>query len=117
MGLGCGDVERFRGGLVFKALGLLYHSTLGSRVIKKKKRFIHYLSAEFLGNCLALLGGRGHLRFRKVDVRLPGKGDSNCHGARPVHLINTMIKWIWTSRLSIKNSLLGGRGHLQLCGV
>jgi len=30
-------VKRFRGGLVFKAHGLLYHSTLGSRVIKKKK--------------------------------------------------------------------------------
>ena len=25
---------------------------------------------------------------RKVDVRLPGKGNSNPHGARPVHLIN-----------------------------
>ena len=44
--------------------------------------------------------------MRKVDVRLPGKGNSNSHGARPVHLIITMIKWIWTSRLSIKNSLL-----------
>ena len=42
---------------------------------------------------------------RKVDVRLPGKGNSNSHGARPVHLIMTMIKWIRTSRLSIKNSL------------
>jgi len=31
------NAERFRGGLVFKALGLLYHSTLGSRVMKKKK--------------------------------------------------------------------------------
>ena len=29
---------RFRGGLVFKAHRLLYHSTLGSRVIKKKKK-------------------------------------------------------------------------------
>ena len=29
----------------------------------------------------------------------------NPHDARPVHLIFTMIKWIWTSRLSIKNSL------------
>jgi len=43
--------------------------------------------------------------LRKVDVRLPGKGDSNSHGARPVHLIITMTKWIRTSRLSIKNSL------------
>jgi len=30
-------VKRFRGGLVFKAHRLVYHSTLGSRVIKKKK--------------------------------------------------------------------------------
>jgi len=42
---------------------------------------------------------------RKVDVRLPGKGNPNSHGARPVHLIITMIKWIRTSRLSIKKSL------------
>ena len=33
------------------------------------------------------------------------KGNSNSHGARPVHLIITMIKRIRTSRLSIKNSL------------
>jgi len=31
-------VKRFRGGLVFKAHRLLYHSTLGLRVIKKKKK-------------------------------------------------------------------------------
>jgi len=30
-------VERFRGGLVFKAHRLLYHSNLGLRVIKEKK--------------------------------------------------------------------------------
>ena len=41
----------------------------------------------------------------KEHTRLPGKGNSNSHGARPVHLITTMIKWIWASRLSIKNSL------------
>ena len=32
-----GNVKRFRGGLVFKAHRLLHHSTLGLRVIKKKK--------------------------------------------------------------------------------
>jgi len=32
------NVQRFRGGLVFKAHRLLYHSTLGLRVIKKKKK-------------------------------------------------------------------------------
>ena len=42
---------------------------------------------------------------RKIDARIPGKGYSNSHGTRPVHLIITMIKWIRTSRLSIKNSL------------
>ena len=31
------DVKRFRGGLAFKAHRLVYHSTLGLRVIKKKK--------------------------------------------------------------------------------
>ena len=31
------NVKRFRGGLVCKAHRLLYHSTLGLRVIKKKK--------------------------------------------------------------------------------
>ena len=41
----------------------------------------------------------------QVDVRLPGKGNSNSHVARPVHLIITMIKWIRTSRLSIKKKL------------
>jgi len=42
---------------------------------------------------------------RKVDVRLPGKGNLTPHGARPVHLIITMITWIRTSRLSRKNPL------------
>ena len=37
LGLGR-NLKRFRGGLVFKAHKLLYHSTLGSRVVKKKKR-------------------------------------------------------------------------------
>ena len=32
------NVEWFRGGLVFKAHRLLYHSTLGSRVLRKKKK-------------------------------------------------------------------------------
>jgi len=31
------NVQRFRGGLIFKAHRLVYHSTQGLRVIKKKK--------------------------------------------------------------------------------
>ena len=39
----------------------------------------------------------------ELDVRLPGKRNSNSHGARPVHLSITMIEWIRTRRSSIKN--------------
>ena len=55
---------------------------------------------------------------RKVDVRLPGKGNSNSHGARLVHLIITMIKWIRTSRLAIKNSpsRVSGEGRRKPVG-
>jgi hypothetical protein len=35
------NVKRFRGGLVVEAYKLLYRSTLGSRVIKKKEKVIH----------------------------------------------------------------------------
>ena len=34
----CPVLKRFRGRLVFKAHRLVYHSTLGSRVIKKKRK-------------------------------------------------------------------------------
>ena len=36
------NVQRFRGGLVFKAHRHLYHSTLGLRVIKKKKKLADF---------------------------------------------------------------------------
>jgi len=44
-------VQRFRGGLVFKDHRLLYHSTLGLRVIKKKKkkRRLHHTPPYFRG--------------------------------------------------------------------
>jgi len=42
---------------------------------------------------------------RKMNVRLPEEQKSNSRGARQIHLISTMIKWIQTSRLSMKNSL------------
>ena len=35
----CGFVKRFRGGLVFQAHRLLYHPTLGLRVIEKKRSY------------------------------------------------------------------------------
>ena len=50
---------------------------------------------------------RGWIGDWKVDARLPGKGDLNSHGAKPIHLIITVIELIRTSRLSIKNALPG----------
>jgi len=47
--------------------------------------------------------------LEKVDVRLPEKVYSNSDGARPMHLIITMIKCIRISTVSIKNSLSLGR--------
>ena len=46
---------------------------------------------------------------RKVDIRQPGKGNSNSHGARTVHHKH---RWIRTSRLARKNSLSTGPGEL-----
>ena len=39
------------------------------------------------------------------NIRLPGKENSSSHGARPVHVIIKMMKWIGISRSPIKNSL------------
>ena len=36
---------------------------------------------------------------------LPEKKNSNSHGAKPVHQIILMVKWIRNSRLSTKNTL------------
>ena len=38
------NVQRFRGGLVFKACRFVYHSTLSLRVIKKKNRDLNSIS-------------------------------------------------------------------------
>ena len=68
-----------------------------------KARFWPWLSAIKSSSCpLFARKRRGGLGS--------GKGNSNSHGARPVHLIITMIKWIRTTRLSIKNSLSSGSG-------
>jgi len=56
-------VNRFRGGLVFKDHGLLNHSTLGLRVIKKKKKFVTRAGtthAEMIGSARGVGKGGSH---------------------------------------------------------
>ena len=56
-------------------------------------------------------GEDAHRATRKVDIRLPGKGNSNSHGSRPVHYNDLDDKWIRSSRLSKKNSLSAHRAN------
>jgi len=59
-------------------------------------------------------GARGVLKHKKVDTRLPGKGISNAHGARPVNQIISMIKRIRTSRFSTKTLSSGLKLTLKI---
>ena len=73
------------------------------------------IHGQFMVNSWSI-HGQLMVNARKVDVRLPVKGNSNSHGARPVRKIISMLHWIRTGRLSIKNSPpmkvngVGGRG-------
>ena len=51
------NVKWFRGGLVFKAHRLVYHSTLGLRVIKKKKEREQDVDVRGKGNTLREVDG------------------------------------------------------------
>ena len=53
----------------------------------------HHIVAivEFCGESMSRRREKIPPSLRKEDVRLPGKGNSNSHGARPVRLIITMM--------------------------
>ena len=75
-------------------------------------RGIHYLVCQGARAVLVL--------STKVDTRLPEKGNSNSHGARPVHRIIAMIQWTRTSSLSNFPSAPQGaleRGSARVPGV
>ena len=64
------NVQRFRGGLVCKARRLVYHSTLGLRVIKKKKKKKTTADAQLLGaEHAARISGEIDTRFENVCLR------------------------------------------------
>ena len=60
-------------GSYLRLIDFVYHST--------------YLEREDRGDGVAQRECELCLRFRKVDVRLSGKENSNSHGARPVHRV------------------------------
>ena len=116
-------MQRFRGGLVFKAHRLLNHSTLGLREIKKKRRVDGWGAVQVgdgvdeshqlqvLEHSCSTPNPKPQTLNVKQECSIKIK---NSHGARPVHLIITMIKWFRTSRLSIKNSLSLGLWGVQV---
>ena len=70
-----------------------------TRVKKKKKKLGVRRGVDLRGVDEARQSRQedGYLpKGRKVDIRLPGKGNSNSHGARPVHQTISTIKWIRT---------------------
>ena len=75
-------MKRFRGGLVFKAHRLLYHSTLGLRVIKKRRRHAgcRFTPLESIHDSVALkMNGSGGERPPTAtksitfDLTIPGQ--------------------------------------------
>ena len=69
------NVQRFRGGLVFKAHSHLYHSTLGLRVIKKKKRPLSHGTANLPEAALERSSPKSQqttYRHLKVNKQLTG---------------------------------------------
>ena len=74
-------VQRFRGGLVFKAHRLLNHSTLGLRVTNKKKKKV---PGSFRVAGRAPLGGQEGMFLREFCIdNLPDR----------IHFIIVMIRW------------------------
>ena len=102
--VGCTQIWQGREGGKRLALPYDFHCQPSRRSAwPANDRMVHQVSAiiaaveEVAGGAQVVLQ-----QGRKVDIRLPGKGDSNSHGARLVHQKH---RWTRTSRLSIKNSL------------
>jgi len=81
------EMKRFRGGLVFKAHRLLYHSTLGLRIIKKKRLMFADLVVprrgkphDELRGASSASGGRPAVNFtaRKKLIIVHGLGEGIC---------------------------------------
>ena len=94
-------MKLFRGGLVFKAHRLLYHSTLGWRVIKKKKRLLCKPAAgiEVLG---ILQHGHTHEReclvFYSMDMHAREMDMHTRERAAGVEVLGCFTAWTYPRR-------------------
>ena len=82
------NVKRFRGGLVFKAHRLLYHSTLGSRVTKKKRRRLGWTLASSTeikaeGSGFRVQGSGCRVQVQGAGFRVQGS-EFRVHGSEQV---------------------------------
>ena len=95
-------MKRFRGGLVFKAHRLLYHSTLGLRVLKKKREIAKRMHQD----------SKVHLptSFRNVDV-YQGAAQSG-HFLRTDRSLETNSA---SASSSLISSLLHSHANLEWC--
>ena len=74
------NVQRFRGGLALKAHRLVYHSTLGSRVVKKKRRRAPALAViyhRFIRDCTGIAPRTRHVERHRACV---SRARIQCYG-------------------------------------
>jgi len=74
------NVKRFRGGLVFKAHRLVYHSALGLRVIKKKKKTYTLISEPLILKPQTLSRRRLEVGHIALAPRFFSHPSTNPHG-------------------------------------
>ena len=77
------NVQRFQGGLVFEAYGLLYHSTLDLKVKRRRRRSVNQKGPELPPPYDDDLAAKevGMKCIRKIFTRMAGTGHNNEHSA------------------------------------
>ena len=87
------NVQRFRGGLAFKAHRLLYHATLGLRVIKKKKKCRLRRARSRVRMSGATIGAKSASWHQKIIIAR-GKSSNSQHFWRVSRVrINFTRRW------------------------
>ena len=108
-------VQRFRGGLVFKAHRLFYDSTLGLRVIKKReeadREYERVVGAVFYFCFTLVTGPRRSLILKLSDSRVYAPsyaGHELCCGSSEA---GSYLRLIDSCTVSLCDKVCGGAGH------